>query len=137
MLEQLNYVAIIVAAVVSMAIGFLWYSPSMFGKQWRKLMGIKKKDMKKMEKKGKQSMIWAFISIIVTAGVLSLIIKWLGLNTWQAGANIGFWIWLGFVATSQLGIVLWEGKPLKLYLINAGHHLVSLAVMGAILAAWV
>lgn len=49
----------------------------------------------------------------------------------------GFWAWLGFVATIMLGMTLWEGKPFRLYLLNAGYQLLNLLVMGAILAAWV
>ena len=49
---------------------------------------------------------------------------------------LAFWLWLGFFATTQLGMVMWEGKPVKLYIINTLHHLVSLVVMSAILAVW-
>lgn len=34
-----NYLAILVAAVLSMVLGFLWYGP-LFGKEWTKLMGV-------------------------------------------------------------------------------------------------
>jgi len=47
---ELNYLAIIAAAIASMLIGWLWYGP-LFGKQWMKLAGLKKSDMKKMKKK--------------------------------------------------------------------------------------
>ncbi|MBI3026774.1 DUF1761 domain-containing protein, partial [Candidatus Woesearchaeota archaeon] len=50
---------------------------------------------------------------------------------------LGFWVWIGFLATTQIGMVLWEGKPIKLYIINTLHYLVVLAVMSAILAVWV
>jgi len=31
---SLNYVAILVAAVVTFAFGMVWYNPMLFGKQW-------------------------------------------------------------------------------------------------------
>lgn len=49
---------------------------------------------------------------------------------------VGFWNWLGFVAPVTLGGVLWEGKPWKLWGLNNGYQLLSLLVMGVILALW-
>jgi hypothetical protein len=53
-----------------------------------------------------------------------------------AGLQSGFWIWLGFIATSQINSVIWDGRPVKLYLINVGYYLVSYLAMGSILAVW-
>ena len=39
--------------------------------------------------------------------------------------ELGFWSWVGFVAPTMLGVVLWEQKPIKLYLINALYWLVA------------
>lgn len=54
-----------------------------------------------------------------------------------AGLQAAFWSWLGFVAPVTLGSVLWDGKPWKLWGINAGYFLVTLLVMGLILGYWV
>jgi hypothetical protein len=53
-----------------------------------------------------------------------------------AGAAVGIWLWLGFMAVATLNQVLWEGKPLKLYILNNAYNLLSLMTMGAILAVW-
>jgi hypothetical protein len=50
--------------------------------------------------------------------------------------QLAFWTWLGFVAPVQLGSVLWEGRPVKLYAINTSYYLVTLAVMSLILVLW-
>ncbi len=47
--------------------------------------------------------------------------------------ELGFWCWIGFVATTMLSTVLWEQKSFKLYLINAGYSLVSFIAMATIL----
>ena len=52
------------------------------------------------------------------------------------GMQAGFWVWLGFIATTMIGIVLWEIKPVKLYLLIVAYYLISLLVMGSILALW-
>ena len=53
-----------------------------------------------------------------------------------AGAQTGFWLWLGFVVTTNLETVLFENRPLGLYLISNGYHLVGMLGMGALLAVW-
>ena len=55
----------------------------------------------------------------------------------SAGLQTGFWNWLGFVVPVTVGSVLWDGKPWKLWFINAGYYLVMLLIMGVILALWV
>lgn len=45
----------------------------------------------------------------------------------------GFWNWLGFIAPVTLGVVLWEGKPWKLWVLHNAYYLLALLVMGVIL----
>ena len=128
-----NYVAIIVAAIANMVVGYIWYSPMVFGKTWMKMMG--KKDM---EKKDSMPLMMGagYVSSVVMAYVLAIFIHLNGATTTLTGAMTAFWAWLGFIATVTLGGVLWEGKSVQLYILNAAHHLVGMLAMGAILAAW-
>jgi hypothetical protein len=135
---SINYLAVLVGGIINMALGMLWYSPVLFGKQWMALSGRTPADMEAAKQKGMTgSYIVAFIGALVMAYVLSYIVDYAHAETIVEGAQAGFWSWLGFIATTQLGIVLWEGKPKSLYMINAGYYLVSLLIMGAILAIWV
>jgi len=132
MLEvDVSYLPVLVAAAIGMAVGAFWYSPALFGKAWAKLAGVlpKKKGMAK-------SYIAGFAGQLVTAFVLAAFIASLGASTAAEGMKVGFWVWLGFLATSMLGMILWENKPPKLYLINSAYSLVQLGVMAAVLAAW-
>lgn len=123
------------AAVAAMIIGASWYSPLGFGKAWVRLSGVSKATMEKAKKKGMgKSYAAAFASNIVMASVLALFISGPRASAYSGVVTGGF-IWLGFIATMTLGMVLWEGKPFKLYLLNNGHELVTLVVMGAILGA--
>lgn len=135
---EINYLAVLVAGVAAMVLGGLWYSPLLFGKAWMKLSGFTEKDMEKAKQKGMfLSYFFNFVSILVMAYVLSHFVDYAGATDWRGGLQAGFWIWLGFVATVMLGMVLWEGKPFRLYLINVLYWLVALLGMGAILAVWV
>lgn len=132
----INYLAVLVAAIVSMGIGFLWYGP-LFGKLWMQMAGLDDKKLQKAKQKGMAKTIAvASISTLVMSYILAHFVDYVEAKTIADGAVLGFWLWLGFFATTQLGIVLWEGKPIKLYLINTFHYLVALIVMAAILAVW-
>ena len=79
-------------------------------------------------------MVSAVVMAYVLAHVLEMSKSALGDMGLMSGIQSGFWTWLGFVATSMLGKVLWEGKSWKLYVLDAGYYLVSLVLMGAVLA---
>jgi fatty acid desaturase len=131
-----NYFSVIVAAFASFIIGFLWYGP-IFGKQWISLSNMSEKDIKKAKEKGMaKQMVVSFIAALIMAYVLSLFINFGGNVNALVGVTVGFWIWLGFLATTMIDSVLWDNKPFALYLINVSHRLVGLIIMGAILGAW-
>lgn len=132
-----NYVVVVVAAVVSFIIGMLWYSPLLFGNAWMKAGGFSKKDINKAKKKGMGKMILAsFVGSLVMAWVLAYFVVYATASNFVQGMQVGFWLWLGFIATVLLGSVLWEGRVVKYYLINVAYWLVNVAVMGGILAVW-
>lgn len=138
LVTDVNLLAVLVAAIVATAIGGFWYSPVGFGKQWSAFMGwTSKKDIDAMKKGAMQSYIWVFVAALVTAYVLAVVLGWAAAVTVADGFQVAFWIWLGFFATTQLGVMLWERKPFKLYAINTGFNLVALLVQGALLTVWV
>ncbi len=134
---DINYLAVLVSSVASMAIGFAWYSTGAFGKKWMNMVGLSQKDLEKQKKDMGPKYGLVFLGSLVMAYVLSHFVDFTLATTIAEGMQAGFWAWLGFVATVGLSTFVFEGKPFKLYLINNGYQLVSLLVMGAILAVWV
>ncbi|MEK7084115.1 MAG: DUF1761 domain-containing protein [Patescibacteria group bacterium] len=133
---ELNYLAILVSAAATIALGMLWYS-ALFGKQWIALMGWTEEQMKQAKQKSMgKSYALMMATALVKAYVLAMIVGFSGSATLATGLLTGFWVWLGFVATVSMGSVLWEGKSWKLYVLNNGYDLVSLLVMGGVLAVW-
>lgn len=130
-----NVVAVIVSALVPMIVGYFWYGP-LFGAQWMKLVGVSKKDME--AKKAEMPKVYGmmFVGALIMSYVLSKFIILTGTGTLLTGAIIGFWAWLGFVATTQLARVLFMGTTWNLFLMDTGYNLVSLIIMGAILGYW-
>ena len=133
---SVNYYAILVCGVSSMALGMMWYGP-IFGKVWVKLMGFTQAHMEAAQKKGMgPSYILSFLSSCITAFVLSGYLSYNGLATINTAMIGVLFIWLGFYATTAISPVLWEGKSWKLYFIGIAHQLVQLAMFAAILVSW-
>ncbi|MGA2424105.1 MAG: DUF1761 domain-containing protein [Terriglobales bacterium] len=135
----INFWAVLASAIVSMVIGFLWYSPLLFATPWMRLMGFDPNDKAKiaeMQKGAGKMYRLSLAASIVSAVVLAKIIDITSVNSVPYGMKIGFAVWLGFVTTVQLTGALFGKQPTKLYLINTGYQLVCYLAMGAILAKW-
>ncbi len=131
---EVTLIAVLVAGFVSMAVGFLWYSPMLFGKPWMKLMGITKESMKEAQKEMGKMYALSFVATLVTAYVLFHVMtfseNFYDYTSLQTGLTTAFWVWLGFVAPVQMTDVLFGGKKWNLFFINAGYQLASLLAMG-------
>ena len=134
-----NLTAVLVAAISSMVVGFLWYSQLLFGKPWMKLVGMTPGHMEDAKAGMGKTYGLSFLGGLVMAYVLAHVVSLTNAVNWQSGAMTGFTVWLGFVATTGANEYLFavKPKPWKLYLINQGNLLATLVVMGAILATWV
>src|SRR3989338_4979270 len=104
---NINYLAVLVAAIASMVVGFLWYGP-LFGKMWMKLMNFDKKKGEEAKKKGmRKTIALAFLTSLIMSYILAHFVRYAQAKTIADGAVLDFWLWIGFFATTQLGIVLW------------------------------
>lgn len=131
----INWLAIVVAAIVPMVIGAIWYSPMLFAKQWMTLIGKTEEEIKKA---GNPASMYGvtFAATLVMAYVLNYFVYYTESNTFLLGMKIGFAAWLGFVATTSLASVTFEFKQRGLYFINVAYNLVCLTIMGGVLAVW-
>lgn len=129
----INWWAVVVAALVKMIIGALWYSPALLGPRWSRLSGISAIEVK--QRLPKLLAVDAIASLIMSF-VLLHAVHYAGATTLGTGAAVGFFNWLGFVATVTFGLALYERRPLGLFWIANGFQLISLLFMGAILAIW-
>jgi len=127
-----NNVAVVIAAVANMVLGAVWHGP-LFGKMWMKAAGITNADSEKEKKDMPLMYAISFISAVVTAYILAVIIGWVGASNIAVGVILSFLVWLGFVVTSALGPVVWEKRNQQLFLIGITYNFVSLILMSAII----
>lgn len=131
---SVNLVSVVIAAVLYMVLGFLWYGP-IFGKPWMKMMGNTKEQMKSMDQKDMAKIyLTSFIAALIMGYVLALFIGVVGAEGVNSGMMVGFVAWVGFVGTTMLSSVLYGKKQLNLYLIDSGYYLVALLIAGGVIA---
>jgi len=130
---SLNWVAVIVAAAAYIVISFIWYLPQVFGTRWSEASG---RPLPQAGQVPPMTYVAATVVSLIGAYVLAVIVDGLGAATPVDGAIVGFLAWLGFIATTSYGSVLWEGRPTTYWGINAGSALVGFVVMGAIIGYW-
>ena len=132
MIEHLHFLSALVATIVGMAVGALWYSPLLAGKAWLKEMG------KPMEDLGdpKTSMAMSTVNMFIVALFLQIFMGETNTQGALAGAGLAIVIWLGFVATTQVLAVFFQGHTWRHFFIDTGNQFFCYLVMGAILGAW-
>ncbi len=158
---EMNFLALITAAVSALLTGFIWYSPKLFGNAWMKASGITEEQIKggNMAKIFGFALLFAFLLALALQGI---VIHQMGAyalmggnpatalpsyeafmadysnayRTFKHGALHGALSGV-FIALPILGInALFERKGAKYILVNAGYWVVTLAVMGAIICGW-
>jgi hypothetical protein len=135
---EVNYLAVLLAAISSMVVGAAWYMPATFGSAWMKLAKVK---MDKKMTAGQSVYMYGltFVASLVTAYILAHV-TFLS-NTFfhhgflQDALTTAFWLWLGLTAARFLVHDLFEGRPIKLTAINAGHELLTIMVMALIIGS--
>ena len=142
-LIHLNWLAIIVAVIASFLLGGLWYGP-LFGKAWRKEMGVPE-GVKPSGAEMTKPIVLNIIGTFLTAFVLAHEVQVWRPSSWNAGTDVspavygffgGFFPWLGFQVPVLLNAVAFERKSWKLFFINAAYLFISLQLIGMILSYW-
>jgi hypothetical protein len=127
--SEFNLWAVFAAWVVHIVMGLIWFSPKLFGNEWTRLTG-------KELKPASQWIIPGFIGHLVMVFVLVVLIKLTHSSDGLGGMFIGLLAWIGFIVPLEVGEIVWEKIPFKLFLIRIGNHFLGLAVSGFILGAW-
>ena len=129
-MPEFNAWAVLLAALASFAVGGVWYSPLLFGKAWQKATGLTDEQLKR----GNMPVIFGLTFLLCLAASF-VFAMFLGPRpTLALGLGAGFSAGFFWVSASFGVNYLFEHKPLKLFLINAGYHTVQFTVIGLILA---
>ena len=160
---EINYLAMGVAALTTLIVGFIWYHPKVFGTAWMHAAGLTEEELKK----GNMLKIFGLtiiLSLMMTFVIMALVVHQTGafgmvggmvndetlpsfqvfmddygntFRTFKHGALHGFIAGLFFALPITAINGLFEHKSAKYMFINAGYWIVSLTLMGGIICGWV
>ena len=128
-MPEVNWIAVALCGVSSLVLGGLWYSPALFARSWQTAAGLSDEQARS----GNMAVIFggAFLLSVVAAAVFAM---FLGTEmSLGAATAAGFSAGLCWVAASYGINYLFERRPLKLWAINGGYHVLQFTLFGLIL----
>jgi hypothetical protein len=128
-----NYLAIVMAAVVAWLAGAGWYMA--FGRTWMAALGTTPEKMQaaRGEPGAYLPFIYAFVAELVMAWTLAGLLGHIGPLTVRNGVISAAFCWLGFVMAAMLVNNGFAKRDWRLIWIDGGHWLLVLLLMGAII----
>src|SRR5262245_15961486 len=112
---QINYLAVIVAAVISFAIGGLWYSPFLFAKQWVNAHGFTEEKVKEMQKGAGKAYGISILCQLLIALAIAVLVGYLDLKRYPQGLKLGFLVWAGFAFPLGLMATMFTDKKTTVF----------------------
>lgn len=136
-MPQPNWIAIIIAALIPMIVGFIYYHPKVFGKAWMNSLGITEEDTKK----GNMAVIFGvslFMSFLMSMFLL-LNVDGPGqegqFDSFKHGVMHGILLALAVAMPVLVTNGLFERKNFKNLMINTFYWIITLALMGGVIDA--
>jgi hypothetical protein len=159
---EINWMAILAAALSTLVVGFIWYHPKTFGTIWMKESGMTEEKMRG------SNMVLIFSISVVYAILISLVLMPITIHQWGAlgmiggntevalpsyntfmtdygtafrtfkhGALHGFLTGLLLVLPVIGTNALYESKSFKYTLVTGGFWIICFMIMGGIICGWV
>lgn len=159
MIPAINYWAVIAATFSTMVVGAIWYSKGVMGTRWMKLTGVQP------EGKPAIAIVLPLLVTLVVSFITSWALAWLvgmiaipGRSTVIVNAGeptvgqgdfsidrfaffgtalvAGLILWAGFTAARFITHDAFEGRPVKLTVLNVVHELVTIVVLSIVIGVW-
>lgn len=130
------YVQLLVAALVPMVVGFLWYGPMLFQNAWMKSIGMTEEKMNS----GNMPVIFglAYVMAFIMAFFIQYLVRHdpLSLHPFVHGLMHGAMIGVFTAMPVLVSNSLFERKSTSNIVINVGYWVITMGLMGGLLGAW-
>ena len=133
--SAINWLAVLVAAVVSFVIGGAWYA-AIFAKAWQRLHGFTEEQVRAMGSNPARTFSILGACDLAAAVALGVLAQKCGVEGLVDGLGLGLWCSVVALGAFVVSTYIASGKPLGLIAIDGGKMAVCLLVIGAILGAW-
>jgi len=135
LLSNINWLAVLVAAIAYFMLGALWYSKALFAKPWVRHSGINMNDPN-LKKGVAQVMLGSFLLMVIVCVGLAILLARIGVVDWMTGCKLGLLTGICFSATAISISYLYEKKPIGLHLINGLYNIIGSTIAAIIIASW-
>jgi hypothetical protein len=137
MSPEINHIAVILAVVAAMVVGFVFYLPGVFGKRWMDLVGHSEESVQGGPPLTYPIVIVAgFVTAYALAGVTFLSYDFYG-SGYVVSALVSGWIlWLAFTAARMLVHDLFDTRSLQITAITAANEFLTITAMALIIGLW-
>ncbi len=132
-MQEINFLAVIAAALSAFVVGGLWYSPLLFGNAWMRANNFTEEQVNGFPK---GRMFGCAIPLCLIMAMNLAIFLGEEKTDWVWGMTAGALAGIGWVATGIAVVALFENKSWTYILINAGYNIVAFVLMGLIIGAW-
>ena len=133
---DVNYLAVILAALAAQALGFVWYGP-LFGGRWMAFRGYSEADVR--ADASPTVYVLPLLAAVVIAYVLARLVDMVGADSVGDCIAIAAFAWSGFTATATAMQINFSphatNKP-ALFAVEAGYYLALFVIAGAIIGAF-
>jgi hypothetical protein len=137
MIPEINWVAVLLAAVSSMVVGAVWYAKPVFGRRWMRLTGLTDETLRGT---AVLPLIITFVVSFLTAAVLAgsaALAQHFYEGSFLLNAVLtSVILWIGFTAARMITHDLFERRNSSLTVLNLAHELVTVVVMGLVIGAF-
>ncbi len=133
-MEYVHIGGVIVAALASLGLGFLWYSKYLFGTLWMNLSGITSESLSQGGLK--QTIRTTLFSLLfegIRAYGFAYLLGVMAMTSLGQAFHFAFWAWLAFMTPILIGEVLWQNKSPLLFILNATYQLTASILVVVIL----
>jgi len=136
---QINYLAVLVSAILSMVLGAVWYGP-LFGKKWMEIIGADANDKKKRSEMQKSAGPLYLLQFLLTLFQVLVLAHLIADTQTVSGLERSLWIWAAFIIPTIAAGAMWNNDPKNIqwarFLIQGGYQLVLFIIFGVVLNAW-
>ena len=136
-LGDLNWLAVIVGAVIYFAIGAAWFTPIVLGRQWQRAIGWD--ETRRPPEMNPITYVGPAIAYLVAAIATGMLALATGSNTVGEGIVLGLVVGIGFALTLTAVDAMFDPnkpQPWTWFAITGAYHLLGLLIVAVLVSVW-
>lgn len=134
---QLNWLAVVLGAVIYFALGAVWFTPLLFGRQWQNSIGWAASQRPPEMKPSAYAL--PAVAYVVMAIATGLLAAATGSDTLIEGIVLGVVVGVGYAVTLTAVEAVFDPnkpQPWTWFGISASYHFLGLLIVAVLVSVW-